>query len=64
MTLDFGSSHDLRVVRSSPTSGSALVVEPAYDPLSHPLSHTPSHHAHKHMCATVHAAGNKALDKV
>ena len=28
-TLNFGSGHDLRVVRSSPMSGSALGVEPA-----------------------------------
>ena len=29
LTLDFGSGHDLRVVRLSPTSGSALGVKPA-----------------------------------
>ena len=29
LTLDFGSGHDLRVVRSSPASGSALGMEPA-----------------------------------
>jgi len=28
-TLDFGSGHDLRVVRSSPMSGSTLGMEPA-----------------------------------
>ena len=28
-TLDFGSGHDLRVVRSNPTSGSALGMESA-----------------------------------
>jgi len=28
-TLDFGSGHDLRVVRSSPTSGPMLGMEPA-----------------------------------
>ena len=28
-TLDFGSGHDLRVVRSSPASGSKLGVDPA-----------------------------------
>ena len=29
LTLDFGSGHDLRVVRSSPASGSMLGIEPA-----------------------------------
>ena len=29
LTLDFGSGHDLRVLRSSPTSGSALSLESA-----------------------------------
>ena len=29
MTLDFGSGHDLRVMRSSPASGSMLSVEPS-----------------------------------
>ena len=29
LTLDFGSDHDLRVVRLSPASGSVLSVEPA-----------------------------------
>ena len=29
LTLDFGSGHDLRVVRSSPQLGSTLNVEPA-----------------------------------
>ena len=29
LTLDFGSGHDLRVVRPSLVSGSSLVVEPA-----------------------------------
>ena len=28
-TLDFGSGHDLRLVKSSPMLGSALSVEPA-----------------------------------
>ena len=28
-TLDFGSGHDLRVVRLSPVLGSALGIEPA-----------------------------------
>ena len=28
LTLDFGSGHDLRVVRSSPTLGYALGMEP------------------------------------
>ena len=28
-SLDFGSGHDTRIVRSSPMSGSALRVEPA-----------------------------------
>ena len=34
LTLDFGSGHDLRVVRSSPTLGFALSMEPAWDSLS------------------------------
>ena len=34
LTLDFGSGPDLAVVRSSPTSGSALSVKPAWDSLS------------------------------
>ena len=29
LTLDFGSGHDLRVVRSSPMLGSTLNMEPA-----------------------------------
>ena len=29
LTLDFCSGHDLRVMRSSPTSGSTMSVEPA-----------------------------------
>ena len=33
LTLDFGSGHDLRVVRSSPLSGSMLGVESAWDSL-------------------------------
>ena len=39
--LDFGSGHDLRVVRSSPTLGSVLSTEPAWDSLSilPPLAH-------------------------
>lgn len=36
-TVDFGSGHDLGIMRSSPTSGSALSVEPASDFLSLPL---------------------------
>ena len=35
-TPDFGSDHDLRVVRLSPTSGSAFGVEAARDS-PHPL---------------------------
>jgi len=34
LTLDFGLGHDLRVMRSSPLSGSLLGVEPAWDSLS------------------------------
>ena len=34
LDLDFGSGHDLGVVRSSPTSDSALSVEPAWNSLS------------------------------
>ena len=34
LTLDFGSSHDRRVVGSSPVSGSVLSVESAWDSLS------------------------------
>lgn len=33
-TLDFSSSHDLKVVRLSPMMGSMLSVEPAWDSLS------------------------------
>ena len=33
-TLDFGSGHDLRVVRFTPMSGSELGMEPAEDSLS------------------------------
>ena len=33
--LIFGSGHDLRVMRSSPTSGLVLGVEPAWGSLSH-----------------------------
>jgi len=29
LTLDFGSGHDLKIMRSSPVSGSMLRVEPA-----------------------------------
>jgi len=36
LTLDFGSVHNLGVVRSSPASGSVLGVGPALDSLSHP----------------------------
>ena len=36
--LDFGSGHDLTVVRLSPTSGSMLGGEPAWDSLSLSLS--------------------------
>lgn len=36
--LSFGSSHDLRVVRSSPLLSSALGMEPAEDSLSPSLS--------------------------
>ena len=34
LTLDFGSCHDLMVVRLSPASGSMLSVESAWDSLS------------------------------
>ena len=34
LTLDFGSGHDPRVIRSSPASGSVLSVEPAWDSFS------------------------------
>ena len=47
-TLAFSSGYNLRVVRSSPTSGSALSVEPGSDSLS--LSSSASHlHACTHM---------------
>ena len=39
-TLGFGSGHDLRVVRLSPTLDSVLNEEPAYT-LSLPLLHPP-----------------------
>ena len=45
-TLDLGSGHDLRVVGSSPMSGSVLSVESAWDSLSPspsaPLTYTSS----------------------
>ena len=34
LTLDFGSGHDHRVMRSSYMSGSELSIDPAYDYLS------------------------------
>ena len=34
LTPNFGSGHDLRVVRLSPTLGSVLGMEPAWDSLS------------------------------
>ena len=37
-TVDFGSGHDPRVMRSSPVSGSTLKMEPAWDSLSLSLS--------------------------
>ena len=43
LTLDFSSGRDPRVVGSSPTSGSALSVEPAWDSLSLPLPLSPAH---------------------
>ena len=42
-TLDFGLGLDLRVMESSPGSGSALSVEPAYDSLSLPLPLSNAH---------------------
>ena len=38
LTLDFDSGYDPRVVGSSPTSGSTLSVDPAWDPPSLPPS--------------------------
>ena len=38
LTLDFGSGHDLRVMRSSPKSGSTFSMESAWDSLSLSLS--------------------------
>ena len=43
LTLDFGSGHDLRVVGSSSTLGTALNTEPAWDSLSLPLPLSPTH---------------------
>ena len=41
--LDFSSGHDLRVLESSPTLGSALSMEPAWDSLPpSPLSLYPT----------------------
>ena len=40
-TLDFGSDHDLRVVRLTPLSGSALDTESAWNSLSLCLCSTP-----------------------
>ena len=42
-TLDFGSGHDLRVVRLIPKSDSMLSVEPAADSLSPSLGSSPAH---------------------
>ena len=44
-TLNFGSGHDLRVVGSSPTSGSGLSGESAWDSLSPSPSALPPAHA-------------------
>ena len=41
-TLDINSGHDLAVVRYSPTSGSALSVEPVWDSLSPSLCPSPT----------------------
>ena len=41
LTVDFGSGHDLMVVRLSPVLGSVLGVEPASDSLS-PSSSVPT----------------------
>ena len=50
LSVDFSSGHDLRVMKLSPASGSALNMEPAWDafslsssapsPSSHALSHS------------------------
>ena len=40
-TLDVGSGHDPRVVGSSPTSGSALSMKPAWDSISLSLCPSP-----------------------
>ena len=40
LALDFGSGHDIRVVRSNPRLGSALGVEPAGDSPSAPACPT------------------------
>ena len=45
--FDFGSGHDLRVVESSPVSGSVLDMEPAQDSLSLSLSALPPHYKRK-----------------
>jgi len=42
LTLDFGSGHDLGVVRSSPMSGHVLGMDPAWDFLSLPLCPFPT----------------------
>ena len=42
-TTGFGSGHDPGVMDLSPTSGSVLSVEPAWDSLSLPLSLSPAH---------------------
>ena len=41
LMLDFGSGHDPSIVGSSPASGSALSVEPAWDSLSLPSAPFP-----------------------
>ena len=50
LTLDFGLGYNLRVRRSSPSMGSVLGVEPAYDSLLSLLLPLP-HHANMHTHA-------------
>ena len=54
LTLGFGSGHDLRAVRSSPTSGSALDTEPAWDSLSLRLSQSLAHSCHFCLSQKIH----------
>ena len=54
LSLDFGSGHDLRVMRLSPALGSVLRVEPALDSLFPSPSAPPPAHVFMQMHALSH----------